>query len=1021
MMQIRGSKSSDTSPKSNKCSAKKAKEVVKHPYELYKPKQGEGSWVTKEILDAHDAVIIKGRFNTMEGYRATLVMLSDSFFRMQYKPEYKVIFRRLGLENYFSLQPWGVDIQRSWELLTSIDDDGVALLTDLDGNRVKVTITEELIQEALKLNKGEKDLDQMHSAKEREEVFVNIQGQSYTFQSMVCQDVVAPLRIHMQHFKLLKPERHTKPDAKLAHPYTKAHTANTGLSYNFIKSILNDIKQLKKGANFQRNYHLAGGHMLTRIAYHALGIIDELPPVITASASSLMWPGNLDSVPSQPERQLSGRQEMYEESEDGNEDDNDEENEDGEDQEGNNEGIGKSMSEGEMEPLSSLSNAILSKDPSLDEIYKFEEIMRLERAYYIARKKRKGNEGLMNLESASKEKRTKQKEDPQFIEKLDRDTDDPQEQLQVKKNEELSSARPSSQSKEQEGEPPNVKGDKMNHPQGDAAENKENFKEDQSAIGTDRAGNEVTSDQDRKYTIELLHFFSNVTSQGTPQIKACLGLTGQSGSGTHAEALLETKNDEELSFAPVASPQRSQETMQIAKEVSKEKGSEEGKEGCSKDQQRTEEPIGVEGDQQQIHSEQEERVDDVKTLCVFQSSANASDSDTSTAMERKVPLKEWVRGRALTFTQTPQEIAKASTEEKKEEWKTKKEAEELQIKPDGWEKMYEKEKTEARTVVSTPQTGEVQVLLEKGETSAPSGENPSAQSDERALDKGSMEQSISCETGLGTLSISQIPSQGISSCMLDLPVDTLQMVTISTNDCEEMLDNIVGLLQRYKTKTKVFKKYSAMLAAQEQLTERLRVEKEDLAAKYRAMVDSLSVAEAQLEELQAKYQEEEKQRQLYQLNFNKLVTVHYATLERLENANKVLDQLAHYPLSFVTNKEAEESAAVRSLREHSIELANLLDTERMMRSTLASAFKQKEQEMQRKIDSLEEELLVKKLKLQSEQSCRAFQLGQEKSKEEKVKNFSIDLNLLDSGEASTTRVELQPIYISSEGSRKEEM
>ena len=40
------------------------------------------------------------------------------------------VFKKLGIEEYFRLPPCGVDVQRAYELMTTMNEDGLAELTD---------------------------------------------------------------------------------------------------------------------------------------------------------------------------------------------------------------------------------------------------------------------------------------------------------------------------------------------------------------------------------------------------------------------------------------------------------------------------------------------------------------------------------------------------------------------------------------------------------------------------------------------------------------------------------------------------------------------------------------------------------------------------------------------------------------------------------------------------------------------------------------------------------------------------
>ena len=65
-----------------------------------------------------------------------VLLLLDSFFDLhQAEPNMK-IFKQVGLDGYFGLEPWGVDIQRAYELMTTINKEGAATLSTPEGETV---------------------------------------------------------------------------------------------------------------------------------------------------------------------------------------------------------------------------------------------------------------------------------------------------------------------------------------------------------------------------------------------------------------------------------------------------------------------------------------------------------------------------------------------------------------------------------------------------------------------------------------------------------------------------------------------------------------------------------------------------------------------------------------------------------------------------------------------------------------------------------------------------------------------
>lgn len=85
------------------------------------------------------------------------------------------------------------------------------------------------------------------------------------------------MRLYTQHFQHGKAVRYTRPHRKLAMMFTKAVTSRQGLSLNFAELIFSELKSYATKIRKSKNIHMNCGPMLTRIAYFAMGMIDELP------------------------------------------------------------------------------------------------------------------------------------------------------------------------------------------------------------------------------------------------------------------------------------------------------------------------------------------------------------------------------------------------------------------------------------------------------------------------------------------------------------------------------------------------------------------------------------------------------------------------------------------------------------------------------------------------------------------------------------------------------------------------
>ena len=127
----------DKSPKTTpeKKAKGKSKQIV-DPSTFYKPKKVK-AWTTcfvdEEELQARGTCIFRGEFATPIERKVELVEMPREMQLLGTVDKYKEVFRRVGLDGYFSLKPCGVDIQRAYELMTTIDKIGIVTLTRKDG------------------------------------------------------------------------------------------------------------------------------------------------------------------------------------------------------------------------------------------------------------------------------------------------------------------------------------------------------------------------------------------------------------------------------------------------------------------------------------------------------------------------------------------------------------------------------------------------------------------------------------------------------------------------------------------------------------------------------------------------------------------------------------------------------------------------------------------------------------------------------------------------------------------------
>lgn len=112
-------------------------------------------------------------------------------------------FTNVGLKDYYSLLPWGLDFKRCYELLKNINKDGGVKLKNLQIEEIKVHINKDVIQKALKLKQGSNNLRHKNTKHLHERTTIEVKR----FKHMIFFELVFVLHIHTQHFTLGKPTR----------------------------------------------------------------------------------------------------------------------------------------------------------------------------------------------------------------------------------------------------------------------------------------------------------------------------------------------------------------------------------------------------------------------------------------------------------------------------------------------------------------------------------------------------------------------------------------------------------------------------------------------------------------------------------------------------------------------------------------------------------------------------------------------------------------------------------------------
>ena len=185
--------------------------------------------------------MFRGEFPTPKDKRVGLVTMPPNLQELGKEDEYLTVYRRLGLENYFRLKPCGVDVQRAYELMTTIDPIGTANITDLEGNKVVVSINENTVKEALHFRDGYEDMKHRLTKEDHDKYFLQIKGKLGTFDDMAVDEAKPPLKLFKQHFNLKKPQKYTRPHTRVAYSMSLAARDISQSRPNFAKHVLDSL------------------------------------------------------------------------------------------------------------------------------------------------------------------------------------------------------------------------------------------------------------------------------------------------------------------------------------------------------------------------------------------------------------------------------------------------------------------------------------------------------------------------------------------------------------------------------------------------------------------------------------------------------------------------------------------------------------------------------------------------------------------------------------------------------------
>ncbi|MCO5562872.1 hypothetical protein L7F22_016508 [Adiantum nelumboides] len=259
----------------------KSEETVMQPYVLQRLKLMPTSYISQDMLDEAQIGIYQGEFYTEKGENVKVTVLPREVTNLQKQHPFQAVFIQDGLDKYFKEPIMKIDLQRAWQLQSSITEQGLARITTKDGETVEVHITAELIQEALQFRQGVKDIPARSVPVEYKKVFRYKVNQKESFEDLIHQQLKAPLKIFTQHFEPGKAPRYTQPAKRIALHFTQAILSPSIAHGKYAEYVLHSIQSYATHTSIKKHPVLAIGHMLTRIAYYALGMQEDLQPAST--------------------------------------------------------------------------------------------------------------------------------------------------------------------------------------------------------------------------------------------------------------------------------------------------------------------------------------------------------------------------------------------------------------------------------------------------------------------------------------------------------------------------------------------------------------------------------------------------------------------------------------------------------------------------------------------------------------------------------------------------------------------
>ncbi|MCO5607075.1 hypothetical protein L7F22_061267 [Adiantum nelumboides] len=264
-----------------------ARQWDKAPYEVDELSTNEKSHIPDEVLAQIPAHIFIAKFRDEEGDNIKTTIMPREIWTLHQRPEVASAVRAVHLEQFFRLPPWGTDYMRAHELMSSIQYDGKAMLTDSDGAKVEALITKDIINEALQFLPGAYDLIPKTKAIDNQKAFLKVKESKFKYSDLIYSELELPLRLISQHLRVQKPSRYTKLFLHMAVVMALCVAERRQVRCDYAKLILESLIEANLKNLAKNKLYMNAEPMLTRVAYQAyqaLGMIEDLPAASSQAA-----------------------------------------------------------------------------------------------------------------------------------------------------------------------------------------------------------------------------------------------------------------------------------------------------------------------------------------------------------------------------------------------------------------------------------------------------------------------------------------------------------------------------------------------------------------------------------------------------------------------------------------------------------------------------------------------------------------------------------------------------------------